>query len=84
MEWIGKPYKTIYAKALDNWSDIKPERILCIGDSPAHYVAGGKVLGFKVALVQTGIHQHLSGDDLLALCSAEVTEPDFIRPAFSL
>ena len=84
MEWIGKPYKIIYEKAVDYWSDIKPERILCIGDSPVHDVVGVKALGFKVALVQTGIHQDLSGDDLLALCSAEATKPDFILPAFSL
>jgi ribonucleotide monophosphatase NagD (HAD superfamily) len=28
-------------KACKQWSDIAPERILCIGDSPPHDIAGG-------------------------------------------
>jgi hypothetical protein len=44
----------------------------------------GGALGFKVALVQTGIHDNLSREELLSLCHSEATEPDFMLPSFSL
>ena len=62
--WTSIPDKVIFKKALDNWLDIKPKHILCIGDSSAYDVTLGKALGFKVALVHTSIHNDLSCDDL--------------------
>lgn len=83
VEWIGKPYPLIYAEAVRRLSGIATDRILCIGDSPAHDIAGGHAAGHKTALVRTGLHAGLSDAALTALCAAEAV-PDFILPAFDL
>ncbi len=51
--WIGKPFPEIYhhaARLIGN-----PGRILCIGDSAEHDVAGGRNAGFSTLLVMTGV-----------------------------
>jgi HAD superfamily hydrolase (TIGR01459 family) len=40
VQWIGKPYRTIYDYALKIIK--RPRRVLCIGDSAEHDVAGGE------------------------------------------
>lgn len=81
VEWVGKPYPLIYAEAGRHLAGIAAARILCIGDSPAHDVLGGKTAGHATALVRTGLHANLSLPDLRALCAA-TSAPDFIIPAF--
>jgi len=51
--WIGKPHRAIYdhAAALIG----HPRRVLCIGDSAEHDVAGGRGAGFATLLVTTGV-----------------------------
>ena len=56
--WIGKPYPTIYHHALKLLG--QPKRILCIGDSAEHDVAGGRAAGLDTLLVQQGISAQLS------------------------
>ena len=51
--WIGKPYPEIYAKAAALIGN--PKRILCVGDSAEHDVAGGRNAGFATLLVLTGV-----------------------------
>lgn len=51
--WIGKPYPGIYAFALSKLAN--PQRVLCIGDSAEHDVAGGRGAGLTTLLVQQGI-----------------------------
>jgi HAD superfamily hydrolase (TIGR01459 family) len=71
--WIGKPYPQIYDFALKLLGD--PKRVLCIGDSFEHDVAGGLAAGLDTLLVQQGV-------------SAGVAEaqyhpkPDFLIQAF--
>jgi HAD superfamily hydrolase (TIGR01459 family) len=71
--WIGKPYPGIYhaAKALMP----RAQRVLCIGDSAEHDVAGGRLAGFSTLLVQQGVSAELSAADLSPA-------PDFLLPAF--
>ena len=72
--WIGKPYPAIYeqaAKLIGN-----PHRILCIGDSAEHDVAGGRAAGHATLLTLTGIS---AGLDAAAL----KPEPDYIMDAFT-
>ena len=57
--------------------------VLCIGDSPAHDIAGGQAAGFATALVRTGLHSDLSDDALLEHCR-DTAMPDFIIPSFRL
>ena len=56
--WIGKPYPTIYYHALKLLG--QPKRVLCIGDSAEHDVAGGRSAGLHTLLVQQGISAQLS------------------------
>lgn len=84
VEWIGKPHRAIYDAALDLLDRPDPAHIVCIGDSPAHDVAGGQRAGLATALVRTGIHGSLSDADRTALCEREGAVPDFVIPGFSL
>jgi HAD superfamily hydrolase (TIGR01459 family) len=51
--WIGKPYPAIYREAARLIGN--PSRILCIGDSAEHDVAGGRAAGFETLLVLQGV-----------------------------
>ena len=83
-EWVGKPYSLIYDEIGRFLKDVAPQRVLCIGDSPAHDIAGGKAAGFKTALVRTGIHEKMTLNELSTLCRWHNVEPDFIIPAFNV
>lgn len=71
--WIGKPYAQIYkaaARLIGN-----PARILCIGDSAEHDVAGGRNAGFSTLLVLQGVS---AGHDPSTLSP----QPDYVMDAF--
>jgi len=51
--WIGKPYLAIYEDAVTLIG--RPRRVLCIGDSAAHDVAGARAAGHATLLVMTGV-----------------------------
>jgi ribonucleotide monophosphatase NagD (HAD superfamily) len=55
--WIGKPYPGIYTHAARLVGN--PKRILCIGDSAGHDVAGGRNAGHATLLVMTGVSHGL-------------------------
>jgi HAD superfamily hydrolase (TIGR01459 family) len=59
--WIGKPYPEIYRKAAALIGN--PSRLLAIGDSAEHDVAGGMAAGLSTLLVMTGVSQGLAPDD---------------------
>jgi HAD superfamily hydrolase (TIGR01459 family) len=85
VDWIGKPYPLIYHEAQRLLPDIAPDRILCIGDSPAHDIAGGHRSGFKTCLVRTGLHAATPDTDLAALCMTQAGAlPDHILPRFAI
>lgn len=83
VEWIGKPHPLIYRAAARLLPGIPPGRILCIGDSPAHDVAGGQAAGHATALVRTGLHAGVPDDDLRDLCAHEGGVPDYVIPRFA-
>ena len=60
--WIGKPYPAIYEHAAKRIGN--PKRILCIGDSAEHDVAGGRNAGFATLLVMTGVSAGLEPANL--------------------
>lgn len=71
--WIGKPYPGIYresARLIGN-----PKRILCIGDSAQHDVAGGRAAGFATLLVLQGVS---AGHDPATLSP----QPDYVMERF--
>lgn len=71
--WIGKPYPAIYAQAARLIGN--PQRILCIGDSAEHDVAGGRAAGFETLLVLQGVS---AGHDPATLSPA----PDYVMDRF--
>jgi HAD superfamily hydrolase (TIGR01459 family) len=81
VDWIGKPFPLIYRLAHDALG--APDRVLCIGDSPAHDIAGGQAAGFATALVRTGLHADLSDAALLEHCR-ETAMPDFSVPGIRM
>jgi HAD superfamily hydrolase (TIGR01459 family) len=78
--WIGKPFPAIYEAALKSAGNPPRERVLCIGDSPEHDIAGAKSAGLASALVRTGIHDDLADKELQALFDKHDAVPDFILP----
>jgi len=72
--WIGKPYPSIYRHAASLIGN--PERILCIGDSAEHDVAGGRAAGFSTLIVMTGVS---AGHDPATLSP----QPDYWMEAFT-
>lgn len=82
--WIGKPFPDIYRVAIADIGAVPGDRILCIGDSIEHDIAGARAAGLKSALVRSGIlagHSDAELAELYARCGAM---PDFVLPAFSL
>jgi HAD superfamily hydrolase (TIGR01459 family) len=71
--WIGKPYAEIYEFALAKLGN--PKRVLCIGDSAEHDVAGGRGAGLTTLLVQQGISADMAEAELHP-------QPDFLLPSF--
>lgn len=72
VQWIGKPYRTIYDYALKIIG--RPRRVLCIGDSAEHDVAGGRGAGLATLLIKTGVSEgHTEFDP----------EPDYLMERFT-
>ena len=71
--WIGKPYPEIYREAARLIGN--PPRILCIGDSPEHDVAGGRNAGFSTLLVLQGVS---AGREAASVSP----QPDFVMDSF--
>ncbi len=71
--WIGKPHPGIYEFALSRLAN--PKKVLCIGDSAEHDVAGGRGAGLTTLLIQQGVS---AGVDEAQLHP----KPDFILSDF--
>ncbi len=75
--WIGKPYGAIYDAARTMLGLGAGARMIAIGDSLEHDIAGGRQAGCGTALVRTGLAARL--DD--AALAAE--PPDFVLDRFA-
>ncbi len=73
VQWIGKPYAGIYQHALKVLG--MPNRVLCIGDSAEHDVAGGRNAGLSTLLVMQGVSQGKNVEQIHPY-------PDYIMPSF--
>jgi HAD superfamily hydrolase (TIGR01459 family) len=54
--YIGKPHRAIYTAALHQLGNPPPSRVLMVGDSVKHDIAGGHGVGLLTALITSGIH----------------------------
>ena len=77
---IGKPHAEIYRAALALAGDPPPSRVLALGDSIEHDIAGAAALGIVTALVRTGVSSALGRAEIATRCAAAGCEPDWILP----
>lgn len=56
VHYIGKPHKTIFRYCLSLFENVIPSRILVIGDSIQHDIAGGVAVDVDTAFITSGIH----------------------------
>jgi HAD superfamily hydrolase (TIGR01459 family) len=56
VHYVGKPHPAIFAAALKQLGCPGPERVLVIGDSLHHDIAGGRRAGMLTALITAGVH----------------------------
>ena len=55
--YYGKPHARIFQSMQDNFPGIAPERILMVGDSLLHDIAGSQRLGWQSLLIRAGVHK---------------------------
>jgi HAD superfamily hydrolase (TIGR01459 family) len=57
VKFVGKPHGPIFAAALERLGHPEPERVLVVGDSINHDVAGGRAARMLTALIRSGVHR---------------------------
>lgn len=62
--FIGKPHKPIFQRCIEMFDDIIPSRILMVGDSLYHDVAGAQSVNLDTAFVLSGIHSSATSPDM--------------------
>jgi len=67
VHFIGKPHAGIYDFALGLMPDVPPARVLAIGDSVEHDIAGAARMGLPSALIRGGILAGFDGRALAGL-----------------
>ncbi|MEQ8968677.1 MAG: TIGR01459 family HAD-type hydrolase [Azospirillaceae bacterium] len=94
VRYLGKPHPEIYGHCRRALGAIPDERVIAIGDSLQHDIAGGRAAGFATALVAGGIHRDALAEPLAAgdraaldralapLAERHGAVPDFVLPAF--
>ena len=89
---IGKPEPEIYALALAAIGEVARARIVAVGDSLQHDVAGGARIGVATAFVTAGIHRaDFAGAAsaaavrarLARLCRIPESRPDWVMETFA-
>jgi len=79
--FIGKPFPTIYQEAARRL-ELNNPRILCIGDSVEHDIAGGASAGHQTCLVGTGIHAGAGYEEMTKQARNAGILFDYYIPAF--
>jgi HAD superfamily hydrolase (TIGR01459 family) len=55
--FVGKPHAPIFAAALERLGNPDPRRVLMVGDSIHHDIAGGRAAGMLTLLLTAGAHK---------------------------
>ena len=89
--WYGKPYPKIFAAVQARFPGIDPKRLLMVGDSMEHDVAGAARAGWSTAFIRAGIHADefppSAGDSMILSRLRPLTKlsggifPDYALPA---
>ena len=89
VRYIGKPHPEIYAYCRRLFADVDPRRIVAVGDSLCHDIAGGARAELATAFVTGGIHREdFAGERglasrrmrLAALTRKHGATPDWVIP----
>lgn len=80
---IGKPFPEIYRAALVATGSPPPARVVCIGDSVEHDIAGAAAVGLRSALVRSGILADVPDAELPDIYAEEGAAPDYVIPTFA-
>ncbi len=81
VRYLGKPHPEVYERAAALLG-LPMGRVLAIGDSLEHDIAGGRLAGCLTAFVEAGIHaaDMAKPDGLASLCARYGAAPDFVVP----
>ena len=60
--FVGKPHAPMFAAALERLGNPDPHRVLVIGDSLDHDIAGGRAAAMLTLLVSSGAHRETLAD----------------------
>jgi HAD superfamily hydrolase (TIGR01450 family) len=71
----GKPEGGIYQRALARHARVRPERVLCVGDTFHTDILGARAAGCRAMLVEDGF---CAGRDVLSLAAECGIWPDFV------
>lgn len=82
VRWFGKPYPAIYQKAQSLLGGVASDRIICIGDSIEHDIAGAAGAGLSSCLVRTGILERSTEPELNEISEKYSARPDFLMQRF--
>ncbi|WP_064697415.1 TIGR01459 family HAD-type hydrolase [Rhizobium aegyptiacum] len=82
IRWFGKPYPAIYEHAQRLLGDPPSDRIVCIGDSLEHDIAGASRAGLASCLVRTGILAEHSDAELDGIAAGYGIRPNFLMDRF--
>ena len=82
VRYIGKPHPEVYARITAQLGGVPPARIVAIGDSLEHDIAGGHRAGCQTIFVEAGVHAADLADPagLATLCERFEVAPDFRIP----
>ena len=84
VRYIGKPYPDIYRYALDLAPKTPKSRVLAIGDSVEHDIAGAARMGFKSLLIRGGILVEVDGAGLENLYAEYQAWPTYVMGKLAL
>lgn len=83
VEWIGKPWPSIYRFALERSGGAEGKRIIGIGDSIEHDIAGAKGIGASSLLIKGGILIEADEQELPDLFAKYSATPNFLSQSFA-
>jgi len=81
--WIGKPHREIYDTVLTALGEPERARVIGVGDSVEHDIAGARAAGCHAALVRAGIIAGADDEAIAAECRRYGAWPDAMLDAFA-
>jgi HAD superfamily hydrolase (TIGR01459 family) len=84
VRWFGKPHPAIYRQAQSLLDNMEADRIVCVGDSIEHDIAGAAGAGLASCLVRTGILASTPESALAPICETHGARPDFVMARFTI